>query len=1804
MGEFLKVQWLAVALLVVSSSACRSSSSGGVTSVAVVAPAEVTGGLRFQLRATVEGSAADKTVRWSVDGGGTLVDASANPTFYVAPLGTASTTVHVKAMSARDTGKSGSADIRVVPAVPFVATVNPVLVPAQPSLPDGKGTAIQVAASRDAAGVTSEFLVGQVLIRPQSATDLATFLQRYQGVVIGDDSVPEPPASLGVSLTAAQRQAQSYLVRINTAAVSTGTFATDAAAMGLGGTVEFSSDDALRSMAAVTSATAAGFNAAPDRLEHPQDFPSILLSTEERPVPGGNYLDAFTATPDWSRFWTSGSQSNVTLAWQFLSARGITRRVRVAIIDGGFWLDTTGNPRGTDTDLPANPAQYNFNGDTAIADGPNPNNCSGNSSCFWHGNNSAGVAIGLISNHSGAAGVGGQVGDPILLKFNGSTAQRNRAIRTAAAWGADVVSMSFGGDCNKLCRIFDRLFTPIDDAVNNGSKAVFIAAAGNGDAAGNGYDVGAPHFVHPCLDDHVLCVGALEDDVATRKAYSNVGGPVRLFAPTDIPTMSSPAPTDNDGAGPASPQKHSGTSAATPFVAGVAAMVKAIAPDLTGDQVAQLLTDTAHPGASPVTRYVDAYAAVRKAAEGIAGVKDAFEPNNSEAAARPIDPGMYKNLNLDTDSDQDYFRLSFTKTTNVSINLAFMESLGRVTLGDGYGLAAQAGACGRFEQYVWRTSKNGLFAAYEVPAGTYFLKVSGRTNAYDLSWTAEDTFIFPVSPDSYEPNDRIDLATNLGSGASGSATITTGDVDWYRFDSPGSITNRYLTSSAGFGIRSTDVPLTLTLYDQSATQVGASVASDATCGSNPKFGNVPVGTFYVKVVPSTPGATGHYDFSAGVSARGGDGPVHDRVYQVVHPGDPIVGRFTDRYDGYMFTHSASYTALDLSARESLQLSLLDLTGSALAVGEPTFTGQSYVARLSLGSAVPGSQYLIQVMRTNAVGAAPPLQLPSVGYTMTWEGPNPPVLTTQPADVSVVAGQTATFNVVASGSAPLEYQWQRNGNAIAGATSASYTTDATVANDSGATFNVIVTNPAGTATSMSATLTVSLAAPVLSITAQPADVSFVAGATASFTVAATCSSGALAIQWQRDAPGTSIWTDLAGATAATTTFVSAATDNGAQFRAQLSCSGLSAATSNTALLTVTAPPAAMLAALPITGLRDNAEAPSVTGIVQDAAGSFTFITLNRLKRLSADLSTITPVAGGGSPAGFADGTAETARFNAPQGLTQDGAGVLYLTDTGNHVIRKIAIDGTVSTIAGSPGASGSADGNGSAARFNSPVGIALGPDGDLYVGDFGNHRIRRVTTAGVVTTYAGSSLGFSDGMAAAAQFNLPKGVAVAASGEVFVADFGNLRVRRITRGGGGGAGDVSTLAGNGTNSSTPPDGPGDTAVIPFPVAIVLRGTTLVVSDERGLLRQIDTTTGVVSTLAGTRTFTLGGYLDGAPGKGQLNAVAGIANMSGGGYMVGDHHSVRSISTTGVVRTIATTAPGVAWTSAGTGTLALEPIVMGPDTRQAVTVEPAGNVVIADYGTDLVRRIAPSGDVSLIAGLSGGHQAAVDGTANEAQFTNIGPIASDPAGVLYVTDNYGVRRIGTDNAVTFLAGSRTDFGNNDGSATTARFYELQGIAVGSGGNVFVSDHFAIRRIDVAGNVTTYAGVTGQAGDIDGPVATARFQSPRALALAPDGTLYVGDANTIRRVSADGLDVSRVTGVVYTGGLAVDAAGTLYYGDVAGLKMVPAGGTSTLLIPRGATTLGANPAVPIVFGIAVLGPKRLLLQTGFELLIATLP
>ena len=263
---------------------------------------------------------------------------------------------------------------------------------------------------------------------------------------------------------------------------------------------------------------------------------------------------------------------------------------------------------------------------------------------------------------------------------------------------------------------------------------------------------------------------------------------------------------------------------------------------------------------------------------------------------------------------------------------------------------------------------------------------------------------------------------------------------------------------------------------------------------------------------------------------------------------------------------------------------------------------------------------------------------------------------------------------------------------------------------------------------------------------------------------------------------------------------------------------------------------------------------------------------RIRRIAADGS-VTSIAGG--TRGYADGPGPAARFDTPSGLAIDAAGAIYVADTSNNTIRRVAPDGVVSTLAGAPDA-GFADGPSSTARFNGPIGVAVDRAGRVIVADTYNDRIRAITPDGLVVTLAGSGQrGFADGPADSAQFDTPCGVAVDDAGNIYVADTRNGLVRVV-----GADGVVSTL------EPLPEEG----LVRPIGIALDTRGV-LYVTDDRG--RVVEIVPGQrVRVLAGSRP----GFADGAGEEARFRGLAGLAVRQPGYIMVADGRNalVRSIA----------------------------------------------------------------------------------------------------------------------------------------------------------------------------------------------------------------------------------------------------------------------------------------------------------------------
>lgn len=322
--------------------------------------------------------------------------------------------------------------------------------------------------------------------------------------------------------------------------------------------------------------------------------------------------------------------------------------------------------------------------------------------------------------------------------------------------------------------------------------------------------------------------------------------------------------------------------------------------------------------------------------------------------------------------------------------------------------------------------------------------------------------------------------------------------------------------------------------------------------------------------------------------------------------------------------------------------------------------------------------------------------------------------------------------------------------------------------------------------------------------------------------------------------------------------------------------------------------------------------------------------------------VTNMAGSGS-LGSVNGTATNASFNGPTGVAVDSSGHIYVADSINHLIRKIAPDRRVTTLAGKDGMAGSENGSGTEASFNSPMGIAVDQLGYIYVADTGNNLIRKITSEGLVTNLAGSgSVGSVNGTGVAASFNHPRGIAVDSMGHVYVADSGNNLIREITP-----EGLVTTLAGTGYPGSA--NGTVRTTEFNSPqgVAVDYEGIVYVADTNNHLIKRFTAhPDSMVSTLAGSGIL---GHADGIRDAASFDDITGIAVDANLNIYVTDsrNHIIREINPGGKVMTLA--GAGVAGIKNGTGTKAMFNKPTG------VAVSSFGVVYVADSGNNIIREI---------------------------------------------------------------------------------------------------------------------------------------------------------------------------------------------------------------------------------------------------------
>lgn len=488
----------------------------------------------------------------------------------------------------------------------------------------------------------------------------------------------------------------------------------------------------------------------------------------------------------------------------------------------------------------------------------------------------------------------------------------------------------------------------------------------------------------------------------------------------------------------------------------------------------------------------------------------------------------------------------------------------------------------------------------------------------------------------------------------------------------------------------------------------------------------------------------------------------------------------------------------------------------------------------------GSPFVFTITASNGVAPAATQNF-TLTVTLTEA---PPVITTQPVNAVAQAGQNATFTAAASGSPAPALRWQRqasgtvgfvdltNDGTFSGVATGTLTINGVASGMTGDQYRMVATNTVGgllaTATSSAVTLTVNVG-------------------TSISTFAGTA--------------GFSGSTDATGAAARFNTPASIAVDSSSNFYvADAANHVIRKITSGGVVTTLAGQPGA---SGNLDGIGNAARFNGPSGVAVDTVGNvYVSDTYNHTIRVVTPGGSVSTLAGLANNVGNANGVGSLARFSFPVGITFDGLGTLYVADSSNHTIRAVTLGGSVTTLTGSAGSSGAADGNAATARFNYPNGIVFASSGVLFVADTFNHTIRRVTTGGDVTTVAGGAgiVGSTDGNGTAARFYQPIGVGADTSGNVYVADTYNHTIRRMATNG-----DVTTIAGSVGQAGSADGNAGDARFNqPFALVVTSAGNLYIADTRNDTIRRSGSTTppGILAQpqnrtvpVGGTTTFTV-------------------------------------------------------------------------------------------------------------------------------------------------------------------------------------------------------------------------------------------------------------------------------------------------------------------------------------------------------------
>ncbi|MBT6347398.1 MAG: hypothetical protein HOJ49_11740 [Nitrospina sp.] len=590
---------------------------------------------------------------------------------------------------------------------------------------------------------------------------------------------------------------------------------------------------------------------------------------------------------------------------------------------------------------------------------------------------------------------------------------------------------------------------------------------------------------------------------------------------------------------------------------------------------------------------------------------------------------------------------------------------------------------------------------------------------------------------------------------------------------------------------------------------------------------------------------------------------------------------------------------------------------------------------------------------------------------------------------------------------------------------------------------------------------------------------------------------------------------------------------------------------------------------------------VDGIAVDRAGNIylSHRSKNRIRKVSPD-GIITTIAGNGIAGYSGDGgPALEAALNFPAGLALDEQNNLFIADRNNHRIRKVTPDGIISTVAGTGQAEFGGDGGPALeAQLHHPSDVEVASNGELYFSDRSNHRIRKVNQDGIISTVAGQGqLGFGGdfGLATNALLKFPFGIALDKKGNLYIADRGNNRVRKVDV-----RGFITTLAGNSMHSFGGDYGPASHSDLAYP-------TDMVVDDEDNIyiadrnnhrIRRVDRQ-GVITTFMGMGKTDFNGDNEIAP-ETRLHLPFALAIHPDHKLLVVDrsHHRIRSVGLKDYrVTTVAGNGKSLFKGDGGPGPGATL------NTPSGIGVDSHNNILFADMQHHRIRKIAPDGIITTFAGNGREGNEGNGGKALSAALFMPSTLAIDRDDIVYVVHRLGngwvIRKIDAAGTITHFAGNGQQGSDGDsGPATEASFYTISDITTDKAGNVYVSDatsrsirkigkdgiihkvldesqapraeefHPNSVRVDDAGTLYFSDSGSSQVGKLSvdgvfqivagtgefkddgdgGPALSAGIRSPGGLLFGPAGALFIAEEQTakIRKIDANGI-ITQVAG-----------------------------------------------------------------------------